>query len=103
MVHRVKRVTRGRGFRALFVGEWRRDAEDTVKRHPGGMTPPIVVHPPERTGGRRVTAHAQVLGTAHSERDVVTFLRRVGLTPEEIDLRDGNLVEWRGGGPETWS
>ncbi|OEU89535.1 hypothetical protein [Streptomyces oceani] len=66
------------------------------------MTPPIVVHPPGDTGERRVTAHARELGLAHSEADVTEFLRRAGLTPEEIDLRDPNLIEWRGGGPETW-
>lgn len=66
------------------------------------MTPPIVVHPPTASGGRRVTAHAQILGLAHSQDEVVEFLRRAGLTPEQIDLRDPALIEWRGGGPEVW-
>lgn len=67
------------------------------------MTPPIVVHPPEASGSRRVTAHAEVLGLAHSARDVRALLRQAGLTEDEIDLGDPNLIEWRGGGPDTWA
>ena len=66
------------------------------------MTPPVVVHPPSSDGGRRVTAHAEVLGLAHNREDVVEFLRRAGLPPETIRLDDENLIEWRGGGPDVW-
>jgi hypothetical protein len=66
------------------------------------MTPPIVVHPPEASGGRRVTAHAEVLGLARSAEDVAALLREAGLSEDEIDLRDPNLIEWRGGGPDAW-
>ncbi|GEB50204.1 MULTISPECIES: hypothetical protein [Streptomyces] len=66
------------------------------------MTPPIVVHPPSQSGGRRVTAHTESLGTAHRPEDVVEFLRRAGLEPSEIQLDDPNLIEWRGGGPDVW-
>ncbi len=44
---------------------------------------PIVVHPPLGTGGRRVTARGQILGLAHSDADVVEFLRRAGLPDAE--------------------
>lgn len=66
------------------------------------MTPPVVVHPPSSSGGRRVTAHAEILGLAHSPEDVVEFLRRAGLPPEQIKLDDENLIEWRGGGSGVW-
>ncbi|GAA2294801.1 hypothetical protein GCM10010431_11200 [Streptomyces kunmingensis] len=66
--------------------------------HPGGMTSaPIVVHPPSRTGGRRVTARGQILGLAHADGDVVEFLRRAGLADAETLLDDPAWVTWRGG------
>lgn len=66
------------------------------------MTPPIVVHPPAAKGGRRVTAHAEVLGTAFRPEDVAEFLRHAGLSDDEIQLDDPNLIEWRGGGLDVW-
>ncbi|MFF3622355.1 hypothetical protein [Streptomyces sp. NPDC002467] len=63
----------------------------------------IVVHPVGPSGGRRVVAHVhgedQPLGTAQSMRDVVEFLRRVGLDDEA----EWPPIEWRGGGPEVWA
>ncbi|MER5441589.1 hypothetical protein [Streptomyces sp. NPDC002790] len=58
---------------------------------------PIVVHPPLGTGARRVTTHRQIPGLAHSDDDVVEFLRRAG--PEDADalLADPAWVMWRGG------
>ncbi|MEU8953139.1 hypothetical protein AB0C93_02415 [Streptomyces sp. NPDC048518] len=47
----------------------------------------MVVHPPSRTGGRRVTARRQILGLAHSDRDEIEFLRRAGL-PDGKQLLD---------------
>jgi hypothetical protein len=58
---------------------------------------PIVVHPPSPTGGRRVTAHDQILGLAHSDHDAIEFLRRAGLPDAETLLDDPAWVEWRGG------
>ncbi|MFI0241130.1 hypothetical protein [Streptomyces sp. NPDC016845] len=58
---------------------------------------PIIVHPPSRTGGRRVTARGQILGLAHSDDDVVEFLRRAGLADAESLLDDPAWVKWRGG------
>jgi hypothetical protein len=58
---------------------------------------PVVVHPPLGTGGRRVTARGQILGLAHSDADVVEFLRRAGLLDAELLLDDPAWVKWRGG------
>ncbi|GAA3083202.1 hypothetical protein ACFQ0X_21975 [Streptomyces rectiviolaceus] len=49
---------------------------------------PIVVHPPSRTGGRRVTARGEIFGLAHSDADVIEFLRRAGLPDSEGLLDD---------------
>ncbi|WP_078894374.1 hypothetical protein [Streptomyces sp. CT34] len=59
---------------------------------------PIVVHPPSPTGGRRVTADGQPLGVARNVADLLEFLRRAGLDPDDVQLADPNLIEWRGGG-----
>ncbi|MEU7293084.1 hypothetical protein [Streptomyces exfoliatus] len=58
---------------------------------------PIVVHRPSPTGGRRVTAHGAILGLAHSDEDVIEFLRRAGLPDAEALLDDPGWVTWRGG------
>ena len=67
------------------------------------MAAPIVVHPPSRTGGRRVTAYGNILGLAHDERDLSEFLRRAGLNVDEVRLDDPEIFEWRGGGPDVWT
>ncbi len=61
----------------------------------------IVVHPPSADGGRRVRANAAILGVAYGVADLLDFLRRVGLDPEEVPLNDPRIT-WRGGGPATW-
>lgn len=58
---------------------------------------PIVVHPPLGTGGRRVTARGEILGLAHSDEDVLEFLRRAGLPDAEMLLDNPAMVTWRGG------
>ncbi|MGB8945786.1 MAG: hypothetical protein WCD21_36975 [Streptomyces sp.] len=58
---------------------------------------PVAVHPPSGTGGRRVTVHGQILGLAHSDADVVEFLRVAGLPDAEGLLDDPAWVTWRGG------
>ncbi|MDI9886148.1 hypothetical protein QMZ92_17615 [Streptomyces sp. HNM0645] len=66
------------------------------------MAPPIVVHRPSPSGGRRVTVRGKILGLAHDDRDVIEFLRRAGL-PDAWDLLDDpNWVEWRGGRAHQW-
>ena len=59
--------------------------------------PPIVVHPPLGSGGRRVTVRGEIVGLAYSDRDVVEFLRRVGLPEGERLLDDSAWVKWVGG------
>ncbi|KOG41265.1 hypothetical protein [Streptomyces decoyicus] len=65
--------------------------------------PRIVVHPPAPTGGRRVHVDAAILGVAYSVADLLEFLRRAGLGPDDVRLLDPLLIEWRGGGPEVWT
>ncbi|MEU6389970.1 hypothetical protein [Streptomyces sp. NPDC046939] len=64
---------------------------------------PITVHPPSPSGGRRVTARGQILGLAHSDADVVEFLRRAGLEDAESFLDDPMWVSWRGGRAHEYS
>ncbi|WP_185931116.1 MULTISPECIES: hypothetical protein [unclassified Streptomyces] len=59
--------------------------------------PPIVVHPPLGSGGRRVTVRGEIVGLAGSDRDVVEFLRRAGLPEAEQLLDDPAWVKWAGG------
>ncbi|GCD39172.1 hypothetical protein OEIGOIKO_07001 [Streptomyces chrestomyceticus JCM 4735] len=35
--------------------------------------------------------------------DLLEFLRRGGLDPDDVDLDDPSLIEWRGGGPGVWT
>ncbi|MER5883095.1 hypothetical protein ABT160_04630 [Streptomyces sp. NPDC001941] len=58
---------------------------------------PITVHPASPSGGRRVTANGQILGLAHSDADVVEFLRRAGLEEADQILDNPLWVSWRGG------
>ncbi|WP_329438706.1 hypothetical protein OG906_34415 [Streptomyces sp. NBC_01426] len=65
--------------------------------------PRLVVSPPDENGRRRVRWDGQSIGVAHQPSDIPAFLQEAGLEdPEDIDLT-GELVEWRGGGPETWA
>ncbi|WP_329467419.1 hypothetical protein [Streptomyces sp. NBC_01431] len=69
------------------------------------MAAPIVVHRPLGTGGRRVTVDAHVLGLAHSECDLIEFLRQAGIdetTAEDMVAGDSPLIEWRGGRPHWY-
>jgi hypothetical protein len=63
--------------------------------------PRIVVHPPSADGGRRVHVDATILGIAYGVPDLLEFLRRAGLDPDEVRL-DDPMIEWRGGGPDSW-
>ena len=64
--------------------------------------PPVIVYPPSPTGGRRVRVDGEILGLAHSLRDVAEFLRRAGLDADEYEVARSELIEWRGGGPYVW-
>ncbi|MCX4579005.1 hypothetical protein OHB41_38640 [Streptomyces sp. NBC_01571] len=65
------------------------------------ISAPIVVHRPSISGGRRVTVHRHgqdlVLGTAHSDHDLVVFLEGAGVSDPDAILDDPRWVEWRGG------
>ena len=61
----------------------------------------IVVYPPSADGGRRVRVNAAIVGEAYGVADLLEFLRRFGLDPEEVPLNDPR-IKWRGGGPGAW-
>ncbi|MGW7276042.1 hypothetical protein ACWGH5_36700 [Streptomyces sp. NPDC054864] len=63
---------------------------------------PVTVHPSKGTGGRRVTVRGQIVGLAHSDADVVEFLRAAGLPDAEGLLDDPAWVKWRGGGAHEY-
>ncbi|MFJ9344688.1 hypothetical protein ACIRP0_36235 [Streptomyces sp. NPDC101733] len=62
----------------------------------------VVVDPPDDHGGRRVLIDGKSLGVALGPADVLEFLRRAGLDPDEIAPYGEGLIEWEGGGPATW-
>ncbi|AXK34069.1 hypothetical protein DVA86_16780 [Streptomyces armeniacus] len=64
--------------------------------------PPVVVHPPTQSGGRRVTAYGRILGLAYGVTDVYEFLRRAGLPEDALHLDDPEVIEWRGGDETVW-
>ncbi|MEU8567598.1 hypothetical protein AB0C51_04390 [Streptomyces pathocidini] len=64
--------------------------------------PPVIVHPPSPSGGRRITVRGQIVGLAHGRGDVAEFLRAAGLDPDSVSLNDPTLVEWRGGDIDHW-
>ncbi|MGW1885515.1 hypothetical protein [Streptomyces sp. NPDC001970] len=63
---------------------------------------PVVVHALSSDGGRTVTIHGRRIGVAFHLLDVVEFLRRAGLPEADTTMDDPALIEWRGGGPDTW-
>lgn len=64
---------------------------------------PVIVYPPSPTGGRRVRVDGVILGLAHSDRDLVEFLRRAGLDDaEQLVDSDSAMIEWRGGKPHDY-
>ncbi|MFG2679211.1 hypothetical protein [Streptomyces sp. NPDC048392] len=65
---------------------------------------PVIVHPPDESGGRRVRVAGTILGLAYSTRDVAAFLQEAGLQGwDDLDVVRSDLIEWRGGGPEVWT
>jgi hypothetical protein len=65
-------------------------------------TAPITVGRPAGTGGRRVTIRGRSAGVAHSDADVVEFLRRAGLPDAGELLDDPRWVEWQDGRPHAY-
>ncbi|MBQ1161067.1 hypothetical protein KBZ21_23710 [Streptomyces sp. A73] len=64
------------------------------------MAAPITVCPPDEDGGRRVRASGTILGRAYNVNNLLVFLRRAGLGPDEVSP-NGPMIEWRGGGPDV--
>ncbi|MFE1557692.1 hypothetical protein ACFW6V_22265 [Streptomyces sp. NPDC058734] len=60
-----------------------------------------MVEPPDGRGLRDVRVRGEVVGRAWSLKDLRSLLRRAEV-PEDVDLEAGELVHWRGGGPEVW-
>ncbi|MFE9123765.1 hypothetical protein [Streptomyces sp. NPDC007172] len=61
--------------------------------------PPIIVHRPLTRGGRHVYVLGQNTGVAHSDRDLVEFLRLTGIDETDAEaMVDGDSpeIEWRG-------
>ncbi|WP_406258916.1 hypothetical protein OIA45_06530 [Streptomyces chartreusis] len=66
-------------------------------------TQPIVVYPLAEDGGRRVRVDDRFVGMAYGLLDVVEFLRLAGLDEVDDDwVRESELIEWRGRGPDGW-
>ncbi|MFD4142246.1 hypothetical protein OHS70_16495 [Streptomyces sp. NBC_00390] len=63
---------------------------------------PIVVHRISPSGGRRVTVRGRIMGLAHSDGDVVEFLRQAGLPDEGELLEDPTWTEWVGDRPHQY-
>ncbi|GAA0319110.1 hypothetical protein GCM10010302_67830 [Streptomyces polychromogenes] len=69
---------------------------------------PIVVHRVSPSGGRRVSLRARgretVLGLAHSDPDVIEFLRRAEVPdPDEVVLGGPpSTIEWQGDAPHVY-
>ncbi|MGR4880635.1 hypothetical protein ACIPUC_14580 [Streptomyces sp. LARHCF249] len=68
---------------------------------------PILVHRISPSGGRRVTIRVHgvdaVLGLAHSDADLIEFLRRIDLPdPEDMVLGDSPAIAWQGEQPHQY-
>ncbi|MFD3380052.1 MULTISPECIES: hypothetical protein [unclassified Streptomyces] len=68
----------------------------------GEGTAPIVVHRAAGTGGRRVSIRARFAGLAHSDADLIEFLRRAGLPDAWELLDDPHWVDWQDGRPHEY-
>ncbi|MEU4615367.1 hypothetical protein [Streptomyces umbrinus] len=68
----------------------------------GESTAPIVVHRAAGTGGRRVSIRARGAGLAHSDADLIEFLRRAGLPDAWELLDDPQWVDWQEGRPHDY-
>lgn len=65
---------------------------------------PVIVYPPDETGGRRVRVDGAILGLAYSVRDIVAFMQEAGLQSwDEMDVIRSPFIQWHGGGPDVWT
>ncbi|WP_329457511.1 hypothetical protein [Streptomyces sp. NBC_01497] len=64
---------------------------------------PIVVHRVS-TGGRGVTVRGEIVGLAHSDRDLALLLDHAGLPDADSTglLDDPDWIEWRGERAHEW-
>ncbi|MFD7440657.1 hypothetical protein [Streptomyces sp. NPDC059909] len=62
----------------------------------------MLVHRATAAGGRRVTIRTRIVGLAHSDADLIEFLRRAGLPDAWELLDDPHWVEWQGGRPHDY-
>ncbi|GGZ81450.1 hypothetical protein GCM10010371_46180 [Streptomyces subrutilus] len=67
-----------------------------------GDGPHVVVRPPDEHGGRRVHVDGRSVGIALGPADVLEFLRRAGIDPDEAAPYGEGLIDWQGGGPAEW-
>lgn len=66
--------------------------------------PDVVIYPPAVDGGRRVRIGRHFVGIAYGLIDVVAFVQEAGLQGwDEMDVVRSELIEWRGGGPDSWA
>lgn len=65
---------------------------------------PVIVYPPDETGGRRVRVDRTILGLAYRVQDIAALLQTAGLQEwDEMDVVRSALIDWRGGGPNVWT
>lgn len=68
------------------------------------MKVPVIIYPPDASGGRRVRSGTETLGVAHNHADVAELLRGAGLEGvDEAEVATTSLIDWHGGGPDVWS
>lgn len=63
--------------------------------------PKVTVQPPNTRGLREVRVGGETVGSVWSPRELRRLLRRHGY-PENLDLDDRSVVNWHGGGSESW-
>lgn len=65
---------------------------------------PVIVYPPDETGGRRVRVDGTILGLAYRVQDIAALLQTAGLQEwDEMDVVRSALIDWRGSGPNVWT
>ncbi|MGJ5826047.1 hypothetical protein [Streptomyces ossamyceticus] len=63
----------------------------------------MIIYLPDEDDGRRVRVVGEILGRAHSLRNVAEFLHWAGNEDaDETYVAASGLIEWRGGGPQEW-
>ncbi|MFE2373651.1 hypothetical protein [Streptomyces sp. NPDC059398] len=67
------------------------------------MKVPVIIYPPDPSGGRPVRSGTETLGLPHPRVDGVDKLDPSGLEGvDELELATTSLLEWHGGGPDVW-